>query len=122
MHWLGKTTLCVVFELLGFAIQFANLFIGDIVNFEITNGTRFNYHALLHNSTFWFVLVVQIAYFFLSWYVRTTNRKTDEAVENALRDGKINLVAQVVDYSKNHDFVAANKALRLFNRMNRKGR
>lgn len=122
MQWLGSKILCVLVEVVGCIMQLANLFLGNIVIYEVTNGATFDYGALLNNPTFWFVFIFQVAYFILSWYVRSTNRQTDETVEEALRNGKIQLIKQVVSDAGKHNFVDANKVFRLFEKMDRKGR
>lgn len=122
MQWIGNKLLCLFVEIIGLITQTANLFLANIAIYESTTGFHFDFSALLHNTFFWITVVIQVVYFFASLLIRKTNRETDDIVENALRDGSVKLVAQIVSYSEKGDFVSANKAVKIFRKLQKKRR
>lgn len=121
MRLLGNIILCIVVELIIFV---ANLVLGDIIVYEVTEGVRFDWSALGQNTTFWIVVAFQLVYLIVCLLVRTKDSKADEVIKNALEtdyslveqayeQGMSDLISQAVAFAKVKDFKSAGKTMRL---------
>ena len=120
MHWLGDKTLCILVEMFAFAVQVANAFLTNIAFYESTEGIQFDYCALINNKVFWIVIVVQVAYWISSLIVRHIMKAEDDKVEDAIDRGSIKLLNTAVSFIETKDFVSAQKALDMFDKIQEK--
>ena len=122
MRWIRNKILCIIFEIIYFIIQIANIFLADIVLYEVNEGVDFNWTLLLHNPTFWVVVGLQLVHFLSTLITQEKDKKTDEKIIDALADGEISLIDVIIQKSREGDFKSANKAFKMFKKMEKKRR
>ena len=116
MRWLFNAAICILIELLGIVINIANAFLTNIVIYEATSGFSFDWSLLISNRIFWITLVMQLAYGIVTIGVHIKNKNSDERLAKAIEDKEIELLSQVVVYSKKGDFDSANKVIKILDK------
>ena len=122
MRLIRNKILCIIFEIIYFIIQIANIFLADIALYEVNEGVKFNWTLLLHNPTFWVVVGLQLVHFLSTLITQEKDKKTDEKIIEALTDGEISLIDVIIQKSREGDFKSANKAFKIFKKMEKKRR
>lgn len=119
MIWVENRVVKCLCILAGFVLQFANAFLANIIIYETTTGLLFQWNLLLKNILFWVFSLLQIAHLIFISVVNEKTKAVDKKLEQAISDGKISLVGQAVDYSKNGDFEKAHKVIKLLHKLER---
>lgn len=65
-------------------VDFANLFMTDVLMYEVTTGLTFDYNLMLHNPLFWILLSLHILHIILTAAINIKNSSNDLIVEKAI--------------------------------------
>lgn len=124
MNILASKILCVFFQFICFVIHTANLFMTDILMYEVSTGLAFDYSQLLQNHIFWMTLIAQLVDVFICAVLNRFVKSNDKVVEQAYANGTKKLISVAVDYTKNGDFISAEKTIEILEKLEyrKKGR
>lgn len=117
MNILASKLLCALFQIICFVIHTANLFMTDILMYEISTGLAFDYTQLLHNRIFWGILVLQLLDVLVCVALNCLAKNDDKVVEHAYANGKMKLINVAVDYAKNGNFYSAEKSIEILEKL-----
>lgn len=96
---LGNKAVCVFFQIICFISHAANLFLTDILMYEVNEGMSFHYARMLCNPVFWVILILQLLEGFACAALNSCAKSNDQVVEQAYADGKKTLIGIAVDYT-----------------------
>lgn len=124
MNILASKFLCIFFQFICFVIHTANLFMTDILMYEVSTGLAFDYSQLLHNHIFWMILIAQLVDVFICAVLNRFVKSNDKVVEQAYANGTKKLISVAVDYTKSGDFFSAEKTIEILEKLEyrKKGR
>lgn len=117
MNVLASKLICVFFQIICFVIHTANLFMTDILMYEVSTGLAFDYTQLLHNRIFWIILVMQLVDVFVCTVLNHSAKSNDKIVEQAYANGTKKLINVTVDYAKSGDFFSAEKSMEILEKL-----
>lgn len=103
--------------ILAAVLQIANLFIGNIIVYESTEGAKFHWMMLLKNWLFWLILIATIVYYAIAYAVKQQGDKIDDKIEDSISDNSTKLLDLVVKNAESGDFESSEKAMKLFDKM-----
>lgn len=104
-------------HLLLFIIDFANLFLTDILMFETTTGLAFDYNAMFHNFIFWLLLGLHLLHIIVTICISKKNTTNDQAVEEAIAHEQIKLLSEATSQTEKGNFENADKVLKMYDKL-----
>lgn len=104
----------------GIAIEVFNLFSGDIIIYEVTEGIKFDWNALLTNATFWIVIVVEIVYYVSLLFVTQKVKVKDKALEKAYSKASVKIVGEFTKSVTKKDFESCEKTLEMLDELQKR--
>lgn len=122
MRWIRNKILCALLEVVYFIIQVANMFLTDIVLYEVNEGIKFDWTSLLKSPIFWIVVVIQILHIVLTSAMQKVEKKIDEEVIDAINKSEVEILDYATQSVKRGDFKSAKKALKTFDYIEKKRR
>ena len=117
MNLLASKLVCFLFQVFCLVTQTANIFLADILMYEVNEQASFDYIRLLKNPLFWIILILQLADFSACIALNHIANKDDKIVEKAYANGKKDLIGVAVDYAKNGDFYRAEKSIEILDKL-----
>lgn len=118
-----KKTARIIIGIISATIQVANLFIGNIIIYETTEGVKFDWMALVKNKLFWIVSIFIMIYYLIPVIARQHVNIVDERLEQAISDNSIELINFATESVKNGDFESSKKAIKMLDKIQkRRGR
>lgn len=108
--------------ILSVIVQVANLFLGNIIVFEATEGITFNWVGLLHSKLFWGVLIFLVIYYSIPLILKQQDRIVDEQLEQAISNNSVELIKIATESAKEKDFESSKKALKVLDRLQKRRR
>lgn len=98
-------------------IEVANLFLGNIIVYEVTEGVSFDWMGLLKNRLFWGVLILAVIYHFIPFIIKRSDSDVNERVEKAIADSSIKLIKDATKSAHNGNYESAEKLLSFFDKI-----
>lgn len=121
MNWFKSKLNIIVVSILEIILQFANLFIGNILVFEATNdGATFDFKRLLQNKLFWWFLIGYIIFWIIIHILKSVDEKGDLCVEDAIAKNEIKLYNVVTKQTTRKNFEDADKTLKIIDEMKKR--
>lgn len=117
MLFFQNKLLVILAHLLLFLMDFANMFLTDIMIYEVTEGVSFDYNAMLHNVIFWVLLVLHLLHIIVTIFVNKKNDTNDEAVKEAIAREQIKLLSQTTLQTKKGNFEEADNVLKIYDKL-----
>lgn len=118
-----KNKLIVIFsQIFLFVVDTANLFLSNIVIYEVTNRVSFNFKAMLTNKLFWILIVLHILHIIVTISVNLKYSASDKIVEKAIADQQIKILSQVTQHTENGRFENANKTIKIYDKLSKRRR
>lgn len=117
MNIFANKLLCAFFQLICFVIHIANLFMTDILMYEISTGVAFDYTQLLHNRIFWIILIAQLSDVFACVALNCLVKTNDKVVEQAYANGKKKLIDAAVGHAKKGNYYSAEKTIEFLEKL-----
>ena len=117
----GKATKILV-GALSVIVQVANLFLGNIIVFEATEGVLFDWMSLLKSKLFWGVLIFNVIYYTLPFVLKQQNERIDEELEKAISEKSVELINFVAESVKQKDFESSNKTIKVLDKFQKRRR
>lgn len=112
----GKITRIIV-GVISLLIEVSNLFLGNIIIYEATEGITFDWLQLLKSPMFWVIIIVNVIYQTLPLIIKQRENKTDNEIEKAISKSSVKLIGIVVESAKKGNFEVANKTLEIFDKV-----
>lgn len=100
-----------------FVIDFANMFLTDILMYEATTGVTFNYNVMLHNVLFWVLLGLHLVHIIITIFISKKNVTNDQAVEEAIAREQIKLLSHATLQTEKGNFEKADKVLKMYDKL-----
>ena len=110
----------IVFGVLTALIQVANLFLGNIIVYEVSESTKFDWMKLLKSKLFWFVFIAMAIYYLISYFVNQTAHKADGGLEEEIDRSSIKLLNIATDNAERGDFESSERTIKILNKIRRK--
>ncbi len=98
-------------------MDFANMFLTDILMYEATSGITFNFNAMFHNLFFWVLLGFRLLHIIITIFIDKKNAINDQAVEAAIAQEQIKLLSQATMQTKQGNFENAAKVLKIYDKL-----
>lgn len=117
MHVIWSKAAVIFFTLLGAVIQIANLFVGNIIVYEATEKVKFDWEKLLHSKLFWFVVIVQLSYYLLSFLLSRVAKANDNRAVRAIERNIVKLINTAEKMARKKDFENAEKTLDILDKL-----
>ena len=117
MNLLASKLACVLFQIFCFVSHTANIFLADILMYEVTEKVSFDYIRLFKNPLFWIIIILQLLDAFACIVLNNNAHKDDKIVEKAYANGKKDLIGVTVDYVKSGDFYRAEKSIEILDKL-----
>lgn len=112
----SKTLIFLSHAFLG-VIDFANLFLTDILMYETTTGIKFDFNAMFHNLFFWVLLALHILHIIITTLINRKNSDNDQAVEEAIAKNQIELLSQATSQTEKGEFEKARKVMKMYDQL-----
>lgn len=100
-----------------FVVDFANLFLSDILMFETTEKVSFNYNAMLHNKLFWMLLVSHLVHIILTTFIKCKSSVNDQRIEDAISEQQIELLKKATEDAKSGKFKKSKELIRIYDKL-----
>lgn len=76
----------------GVFVQVANLFLGNIIVFNATNETVFDWKRLLQSKLFWGMSFAEVVYYIILWDYNQKANEADDKVNTAITKNQVKLM------------------------------
>ena len=103
-------------------LQVANMFIANIIIYEVTEGIKFSWNLLLTNKLFWIFIVLAFIYYTIPLIIKQKNDSVDEALEKAFSKGSVSLVHSITKSAQNGDFESSRKMIKILDQIQKRRR
>ena len=100
-----------------FVIDFANLFLSDILMFEATEKVSFDYKAMLHNKLFWVLLASHLVHIILTTFIKCKSSANDQRIQDAISDQQIELIKKAAEDAKSGKFKKAKELIKMYDKL-----
>ncbi len=120
-HFFGTVTKFLV-AVLSIMIQIANMFMANIIVYEVTEGVQFNCELLLKNKGFWTVTIITFVYYAIPFIIKQKNDSVDEALEEAFSNGSVALVNSITESAQNGDFESSRQMMKILDQIQKRRR
>lgn len=117
----GKTAK-IGFGVLSALVSVANIFVGNILVYEITTGVSFDWMKLLKSRFFWTVLVISVIYYVAATIYDEKAHNIDEKLEKAISDSSIKFLDIATNTAERGDFESSKKAIKMLDKLQKKRR
>lgn len=101
-------------------VQVANLFVGNIIVYETTEGIKFNWMQLLRSKLFWIVLILTVAYYAIAYAIKQHSDEVDSKLEEAISDNSIKLLNLATENAEKGDFESSEKAIKILDKIQKR--
>jgi len=98
-------------------VDFANLFMTDVLMYEVTTGLTFDYNLMLHNPLFWILLSLHILHIILTAAINIKNSSNDLIVEKAISRQQKKLLSATTSEAKKGNFYNAEELIRIYDEL-----
>ena len=117
----GKITKIII-AVLYFIIQIANMFLANIIVYEVTEGVKFDWILLFKSPGFWIVTVITFIYYSIPFIIKQKDNYIDEALEKALSNSSVKIVNSITYSVQNGDFESCKKSLKILDQIQKRRR
>lgn len=122
MSVLFKNATKIIVGVVSALIQVANLFLGNIIVFETTEGVKFNWIGLLRSKLFWVVLIAMVIYYLIPFAIKQQEITVDERLEEAISDSSIKLISFATESAQKKDFESSKSAIKILDKIQKRRR
>lgn len=101
-------------------IEVANMFLGNIIVYEVTGGVVFDWMGLLKNRLFWGVLILAVVYHSIHHIIKRSNSNANARVEKAIADSSVKLIKEATKNVHKGNIESANETLTFFDEVQKR--
>ena len=122
MRYIFGTITKILVAVFSIIFQVANMFLANIIIYEVTEGIKFNWNLLFTNKLFWIVIVLTFIYYAIPLIIKQKSDSVDEALEEAISEGSVSLVHSIAESAQNGDFESSRKMIKILDQIQKRRR
>lgn len=120
MRYIFGTFTKILVAVFSIIFQVANMFLANIIIYEVTEGIKFNWNLLFTNKLFWIVIVLTFIYYAIPLIIKQKSDSVDEALEEAISEGSVSLVHSITESAQNGDFESSRKMIKILDQIQKR--